>query len=233
MVQGYRHCCVARLRSKPKTRRTVLSEQRRNIKCGCPEAADWSVEKQAVALIVNGGFATCTGSMINNTANDGTPYFLTANHCLGTPNTWTYYFNHESATCSGSTGPTNNSISGGSLLVNNGGSDVALIQLSSAPPASWGVEYAGWDASSAAHSRCGHPPPFWGRKKICFENNALTPAPWWCPGLVDQPMGSRVSRNLIFWFAFFNQDHRIIGQLYEGGRLFSTQQRAIRLLRPF
>ena len=79
------------------------------------------MEKKAVALIVNGGFAACTGSLINNTANDGTPYFLTANHCLGNPNTWTYYFNHESSTCSGSTGPTNNSISGGALLVADGG----------------------------------------------------------------------------------------------------------------
>jgi len=56
-----------------------------NINVNCPEGADWQVEKQSVALIVNGGFATCTGSLVNNTANDGTPYFLTANHCLGTP----------------------------------------------------------------------------------------------------------------------------------------------------
>ncbi|HBE10899.1 MAG TPA: lysyl endopeptidase precursor, partial [Flavobacteriales bacterium] len=69
----------------------------------------------------------------NNTANDGTPYFLTANHCLGNPNTWTYYFNHESSTCSGSSGPTSMSISGGNLLVADGGADVALIELSSAP----------------------------------------------------------------------------------------------------
>ena len=106
-----------------------------NINVNCPEGADWQVEKKAVALIVNGGFAACTGSLINNTANDGTPYFLTANHCLGNPNTWTYYFNHESSTCSGSTGPTNNSISGGALLVADGGADVALIELSSTHPA--------------------------------------------------------------------------------------------------
>jgi hypothetical protein len=189
-----------------------------NINVNCPEGADWAVEKQAVALIVNGGFATCTGSLVNNTANDGTPYFLTANHCLGTPNTWTYYFNHESATCSGSTGPTNNSISGGSLLVNNGGSDVALIQLSSAPPASWGVEYAGWDASSAAHSSAvGIHHPSGDVKKICFENNAPYTSTaggaqvWWInqweagvtePGSSGSPL--------------FNQDHRIIGQLYGG-----------------
>jgi len=189
-----------------------------NINVNCPEGADWQVEKQAVALIVNGGFATCTGSLVNNTANDGTPYFLTANHCLGTPNTWTYYFNHESSTCSGSTGPTNNSISGGSLLVNNGGSDVALIQLSSAPPASWGVEYAGWDASGASpQNATGIHHPSGDVKKICFENNSPYTSTaggaqvWWIsqweagvtePGSSGSPL--------------FDQNHRIIGQLYGG-----------------
>ena len=72
--------------------------------------------------------------MVNNTANDGTPYFLTANHCLGNPGNWVYYFNHESATCTGNTGPTNQSISGGTLLVNSGQSDVALIELSKPRP---------------------------------------------------------------------------------------------------
>ena len=132
-----------------------------------------------MALIVNGGFAACSGAMVNNTANDGTPYFLTANHCLGNPNTWTYYFNHESATCSGSTGPTDNSISGGTLLLNNGASDVALIELSATPPASWGVEYAGWDASSANHSSAvGIHHPSGDVKKICFEDDAPYTEHW-------------------------------------------------------
>lgn len=189
-----------------------------NINVNCPEGSDWQVEKKSVALIVNGGFATCTGAMINNTANDGTPYFLTANHCLGNPNTWTYYFNHESATCSGSTGPTNQSISGGTLLVNNGGSDVALIQLSSAPPASWNVEYVGWDASGATPANAtGIHHPSGDVKKICFEENSPYQSTaggaqvWWIsqweagvtePGSSGSPL--------------FDQNHRIIGQLYGG-----------------
>ena len=189
-----------------------------NINVNCPEGDDWQVENQSVALIVNGGFAACSGALVNNTANDGTPYFLTANHCLGTPNTWTYYFNHESSTCSGSTGPTNNSISGGTLLVNNGGSDVALIQLSSTPPASWNVEYAGWDASNAAHSSAvGIHHPSGDVKKICFEDDAPYTSTaggaqvWWINAWelgVTEP-GSSGS-------PLFNQDHRIIGQLYGG-----------------
>ena len=189
-----------------------------NINVNCPEGADWQVEKKAVALIVNGGFAACTGSLINNTANDGTPYFLTANHCLGNPNTWTYYFNHESSTCSGSTGPTNNSISGGTLLVNNGGADVALIELSSTPPSSWDVEYAGWDASGATpENATGIHHPSGDVKKICFEEDSPYTsstggaAVWWIDAWelgVTEP-GSSGS-------PLFDQNHRIIGQLYGG-----------------
>ncbi|MEC8663434.1 MAG: MopE-related protein [Bacteroidota bacterium] len=189
-----------------------------NINVNCPEGDDWQVENQSVALIVSGGFAACSGAMVNNTANDGTPYFLTANHCLGSPNSWTYYFNHESATCSGSTGPTNNSISGGTLLVADGGSDVALIELSSTPPVAWGVEYAGWDASSANHSSAvGIHHPSGDVKKICFENDAPYQYStggaqvWWISAWelgVTEP-GSSGS-------PLFNQDHRIIGQLYGG-----------------
>jgi len=189
-----------------------------NINVNCPEGADWQVEKKAVALIVNGGFAACTGSLINNTANDGTPYFLTANHCLGNPNTWTYYFNHESSSCSGSTGPTNASISGGTLLVADGGADVALIELSSEPLAAWNVEFAGWDASGATpENATGIHHPSGDVKKICFEEDSPYTSStggaqvWWIDAWeagVTEP-GSSGS-------PLFDQNHRIIGQLYGG-----------------
>ena len=189
-----------------------------NINVNCPEGADWQTEKRSVALIVNGGSAYCTGALINNTANDETPYFLTANHCIGTPNTWVYYFNHESSSCSGTSGPTNQSISSGTLLVQNGGSDFALIELSSSPPASYNVEYAGWDNSgSTPSSAVGIHHPSGDLKKICFENNAPYQstsggaAVWWInqwelgvtePGSSGSPL--------------FDNNHRIIGQLYGG-----------------
>lgn len=189
-----------------------------NINVNCPEGADWQIEKAAVALIVNGGFATCSGSMINNTSNDGTPYFLTANHCLGNPNTWTYYFNHESATCAGSTGPTSMSISGGNLLVANGASDVALIELSDEPPASWNVEYAGWDATgSTPENATGIHHPSGDVKKICFEEDSPYPSTasgaqvWW----IDQ-WEDGVTEGGSSGSPLFDQNHRIIGQLYGG-----------------
>ncbi len=189
-----------------------------NINVNCPSGAGWQVEKRSVALITQGGFAVCTGALVNNALQNGTPYFLTANHCLGTPGTWVYYFNHESATCTGTSGPTNQSISGGTLKASRAGSDFALVQLSSAPPAAWNVEYAGWDASGAAPtSAVGIHHPAGDLKKICFENNGPYTASaggaqvWminqWELGVTEP--GSSGS-------PLFDQNHRIIGQLYGG-----------------
>lgn len=189
-----------------------------NINVNCPAGDDWQVAKKSVALITNGGSAVCTGALVNNTAEDGTPFFLTANHCLGNPNSWVYYFNHESSTCSGSSGPTGQSVSGGTLLTSSGSSDVALIELSTTPPSSYDVEYAGWDASgSNPTSAVGIHHPSGDVKKICFENNAPYTSTaggaqvWWInqwesgvtePGSSGSPL--------------FDQNQRIIGQLYGG-----------------
>ena len=192
-----------------------------NINVNCPEGADWQVEKRSVALIVEGGDAICSGALVNNTAQDGTPYFLTANHCLGgsTAN-WVFYFNHESATCGGSSGPTNQSISGSVIRASNAASDFALLELNSTPPASFNAYYAGWDNSdnpSANTAAVGIHHPSGDVKKICFENEAPTlnvnggAQTWyiaeWEDGVTEG--GSSGS-------PLFNQNKRIIGQLYGG-----------------
>ena len=189
-----------------------------NINVNCPEGDDWQTESRSVALIVEGGFAACSGALINNTLNDGTPYFLTANHCLGTPGNWVFYFNHESATCNGSTGPTNQSVSGSTLLVSNAGSDFALLELSETPPASFNVQYAGWDASgNSPLIGVGIHHPSGDVKKICFEedspyeSNQAGAAVWY----IDQwELG--VTEGGSSGSPLFDQNHRIIGQLYGG-----------------
>ena len=189
-----------------------------NINVNCPEGSAWQTEKKAVALITQGGSAVCTGALVNNTAQDGTPYFLTANHCLGNPNNWVYYFNHESSSCSGSSGPTNQSVSGGSLLVSSGSSDVALVELSSTPPSSFDVEYAGWDVSgSTPTSAVGIHHPSGDVKKICFENNSPYQSSvggasvWWISAWEDGVTEPGSSGSPLF-----DQNQRIIGQLYGG-----------------
>ena len=190
-----------------------------NINVNCPEGDMWQTESRSVALIVSGGFAVCSGALVNNTAQDGTPYFLTANHCLGGNNNWVFYFNHETAGCNGSNGPTNQSVSGSSLLASSAGSDMALLELNETPPADFNVQYAGWDNSDqqTVQNTTGIHHPSGDVKKICFDEdnpyhaNQAGAAVWyideWEDGVTEG--GSSGS-------PLFDQNHRIIGQLYGG-----------------
>lgn len=41
----------------------------------CPLGIGWEDQINSVAMIIVGGSGSCTGALINNTSNDGTPYF--------------------------------------------------------------------------------------------------------------------------------------------------------------
>lgn len=148
----------------------------------CPEGDPWRAQIRSVAMIVVSGSGICTGTLINNCAQNGTPYFLTARHCLPNPvtnvSTWVFRFNWESPVCGANqNGPTNQTVSGATHLVNSAGSDVALLQLSSTPPAGYNVFYSGWDRSGTAPtSSTGIHHPSGDIKKISFDLNAATTA---------------------------------------------------------
>ena len=191
-----------------------------NINVNCPEGATWQCEKRSVALILQGGFSICTGALVNNTAQDGTPFFLTANHCLGNNvGNWTFVFNHETQGCTGNTGPTNQTVSGAELLMNESGSDVGLLLLDETPPASYNVFYAGWDGTddeTVQNATCIHHPSG-DLKKICFEedapyhDNAGGAAVWWIDAWEEGVTEGGSSGSPLF-----DQNHRVIGQLFGG-----------------
>ena len=53
-----------------------------NLDVECLDPGDpWRVQMRAVAVISTGGSTFCTGSLINDTANDHKMYFITASHC--------------------------------------------------------------------------------------------------------------------------------------------------------
>lgn len=107
--------------------------------------------------------ASCSGNLMNNTAQNGEPYFLTAAHCIGYEAAnnninWNSelitLFNYEALTCSsnGSDAPSglsNNSVLGCTLLTQSPFTalDYALIKLNVTPSAlsQYKVCYAGWD----------------------------------------------------------------------------------------
>lgn len=193
-----------------------------NNNVNCPEAIGWENQIRSVCMLVSGGSGFCTGSVVNNTSQDGAPYILTANHCYSDPTSWVFWFNWQSSTCTNpASSPTYNSISGATLKSKNADSDFCLVQMSSVPPQSYNVYYAGWNREDAAASSgaCVHHPAG-DIKKISYSNSAYVSSDY---------MGSGVANSHwhVYWSdgvtepgssgsPIFDQNHRVVGQLHGG-----------------
>ncbi|MBL7963472.1 MAG: trypsin-like peptidase domain-containing protein [Flavobacteriales bacterium] len=187
----------------------------------CPEGDDWRDQIRSVAMIVAGGGGMCTGQLINNCAEDGIPYFLTARHCTQGSNvgTWVFRFNWDSPTCTPTTNaPTTQTVSGSTLLVQNAGSDVALLQLNTPPPSGYNVFFTGWDKSGTAPtSSTAIHHPSGDMKKISFDNDAAVSgtfngAQCWRIMAWDDGTTEPASSGSGLW----DQNGRLIGQLFGG-----------------
>lgn len=215
VVHGYR------LPGSGEEERTFGASGSCNNNVNCPSGAPWVDQKRSVAKIVNGG-DWCTGALINNTSNNGTPLFLTANHCYAsTYSTWVFWFNYEGSGCSNpGTNPTYQSLSGSALKARNAPSDFLLLQLNTTPPSSYNVYYAGWDRSgNTPTTETGIHHPSGDIKKISFDTDPATNSNWsgtpanshwhviWNSGVTEG--GSSGS-------PLFDQNKRIIGQLHGG-----------------
>lgn len=199
-----------------------------NININCPVAEEWEVEKRSVCIIISGGSGLCTGAMITDVPQTGTPYFLTANHCTQGINNfgnWVFRFNYESDDCNGTTGPTSQSISGATLRARRAGSDFALLELSSAPPEEYGAVYAGWsrlgvevDSAVCIHHPSGDIKKFTKAANQTVSGNYSGAECWqalWTLGVTEG--GSSGS-------PLFDPEHRIIGQLFGGASACGVSQ---------
>jgi hypothetical protein len=131
------------------------------VNINCEEGAAWQNEKNGVCLTlqkVGSETYICSGSLMNNTAEDFRPLILTARHCaLGSNTTasasdmaqWVFYFNLERSECNNtSIALTRRTFTGCRLLANTGmanGSDGMLLQLNSDIPSSYNLYFNGWD----------------------------------------------------------------------------------------
>jgi len=204
-----------------------------NLDVDCSIGEDWNElkdhNKRSAGILLSGGTGFCSGALINNSSNDGTPYFLTANHCYSDPSSWAFRFgwispNPVCATTEPSTnGPTNMTISGATLKARDAGSDFALVEINQAIPTDWDRVFAGWDRSDITPDfTVGIHHPSGDIMKVCRDNNQPTQTvnsgaqTWeittagggWEIGVTEP--GSSGS-------PLFDAEGRIIGQLYGGG----------------
>jgi hypothetical protein len=196
-----------------------------NVNTICPEGDQWRPEIRAVAHVILGG-GVCSGSLLNNCANDSTPYFLTANHCTEgneTNASWVFVFNWESPVCDPTeNAPMDHTVTGCDKLLENPPSDASFLRLSSTPPPDFHPYFSGWDKSGTTPDtvHCIHHPSG-DIKKISSSNGPFDaqnidvgngPADCWHIPQWDSGTTEPGSSGSGLW----NQDHRIIGQLYGG-----------------
>ncbi len=123
--------------------------------CVAPsEFPDIAVAGAAMAQLIfqrAGGTFVCSGGLLNNTRQDRTPYFLTANHCFDTQAaassleaTW----NYKTTSCADPNIQPNRNLFprslGATLLATSGVTDFTLVRLNQPPPAN--ALFLGWNA---------------------------------------------------------------------------------------
>ncbi len=188
--------------------------------------------KHAVALVVING-ENCSGTLINNTRNDGAPYFLTANHCKGDLSTWAFRFNWISpeASCATPENSTDTEIvqttCRASLLAANSESDFRLIKIEGGLDPSWKLEWAGWDRTDRYPNYVvGIHHPSGDIMKVCRDDSGVIKkknktntdplADTWEITSEGNGWELGVTEGGSSGSALFNQDGRIIGQLFGG-----------------
>ena len=126
------------------------------------------IGRSVVMMLIDGSIA-CTGVLVNNTDSDGTPYVLTASHCLNNQFKVTnpdyekvagsivFFFNYDSPLCDPVVrGTEEMSVASARYKAVNERNDMALLELAEMPPVYYSPYYAGWNAGNT------HFPPYKG-----------------------------------------------------------------------
>lgn len=194
----------------------------------CYEGEAWSDQARSVGLISIAGVRFCTGFLVNNTALDGKPYFVTARHCgidAGSAASVVVMWNYRRPLCQG--GDASSEVSGGfqtgaTLRAEIRSSDTLLLELDDPPPSD--AFFAGWDrgdepprSSTVIH----HPNTDAQRISFDFDSAVAT------HHLRDEPRQGASHLRIGDWeigsteggssgAPLFNQDRRVVGQLHGG-----------------
>ena len=224
------------------------------VNINCSEGDDWQlIKRSACRISIKAGnmYGWCSGALINTTAEDCTPYVLTADHCgygsssyasSADHNQWIFYFNYEADDCENpSSSPASNSLTGcsvrsysgavGGVNGNIGGtSDFYLVELNNEVPYEVGAFMAGWNRSNTAStSGTSIHHPSGDIKKISTYTQTLTNGAWqgggnthWRVRWAGTDNGHGVTEGGSSGSPIFNAAGQIIGDLSGGASYCSN-----------
>ena len=219
-----------------------------NLDVACEEADPWREQVRSVARYTfeeNGSTFFCSGALVNNTAEDKTPYFLTAEHCVSTPEqaaSMVFYWNYQNRTCRALGSPENgmetsddpgDQTSSGAVLRARSGNwhgsgqisgapDLALVEIDDVIPPSYDVYFSGWDRAytATAEGVSIHHPSGDG-KRISFDRDSTRITGFGTPGNTTHlrvgNWETGTTEGGSSGGPLFNDDQHIVGVL-SGGR---------------
>lgn len=210
-----------------------------NIDVVCPAGDGWRDQIRSVGAYSRQGTLWCSGSLVNNTANDQRMLFLTAHHCgMGTAAnaaSIVVYWNYQNSTCrapgsvaSGQNGDGSlaQNQSGSTVLATSSPSDFTLLELDTPANPDFNLFWSGWDRRNIAPpGATGIHHPRVAEKRITHSSNPL---------LISGYFGAGSSHLHVFWdqpgtteggssgSPLYSPDGRVIGQLHGGLASCST-----------
>ncbi|MDR2473992.1 MAG: protease [Tannerella sp.] len=217
------------------------------VNINCQEGDAWQHEKNGVFLSlqkIGSASFICSGTLINNTAEDMSPLLLTAQHCatgsndmIATAddmNRWMFFFLLERSSCDKASEPTHNylTMTGCRLLVKTGmaqATDGMLLMLNDPIPPAYNLYYNGWDRRNVASSSgvCIHHPNG-DYKMISTYNKAPTSSYFpgeefigasnghWYLGFTQTANGHSITQGGSSGSPLFNENKLVVGTLTGG-----------------
>lgn len=197
-----------------------------NIDVSCEQGDNWTAEIKSTAMFQIGtGF--CSGTIINNSANNQAQYFLTAQHCVvGKTNnlgSTIFYYNWQRDSCDSDSIPEYDSTVGAELIFIDEQSDVALLKITTSIPESYDVNFAGWDRTDTNHTNTTvlhHPKG--DVKKISLDTDSpVTSNAIIFDGMVENSVWEVIwdegtTESGSSGSGLYNQNYHLIGQLSGG-----------------
>lgn len=212
-----------------------------NIDVACPAGDEFRNEIRSVGAYTRFGTLYCSGSLVNNSANDRRMLFLTAHHCsMATADaaaSIVVYWNYQNSTCRVPGSTSSGQDGDGSLAQNQSGaivratyapSDFTLLELDDPADPSFNLYWAGWDRRNTSFpggTSIHHPRV--AEKRITHSLDPLQISGYfgsgsnhlhvfWAPGGIGTTEGGSSGSPL------YSPNGRVIGQLHGGLASCST-----------